>query len=207
MSLQTRLASLISVIGRDIKDLKCPWVTALPTPSTDAFGRSLPIDGTEVVYVPDPSNAINNIGVAWHMKYKSSDEKWYCIGGQPIYIAPGTVANQTISTTSYSTFTGRPSFTAPFAGIYRVRFGHAGFANAQITMSLAPSVNGATPVDQSDAVTAGYGVANTDQYGVSRSINVTVAAAGHVIDLRAKVSGGNGFMRQSWMEVKPIRVG
>jgi hypothetical protein len=185
---------------------RAPWVTALPT--TGPGGGAL-VDGQECYFKPDPTNSIGNPGVAWHLKYDGGSGKWFCIGGTPVIFSAPVASSVDITNTAYgAAFTSSPSYTVPFPGIFRVHFGHCGFATGQISMLMAPCANGvAPPNEQTDAVQAGYGVANVDQYGVARTTNVSVLTAGHVIDLRARVSSGTGKMRQPWMEVMPVRIG
>lgn len=183
---------------------RAPYVTALPT--TGPGGGAL-ADGQECYFLPDPNNTLSNPGVAWHLKYRLSDAKWYCIGGQPFLTPYNAAAHVDITSAAYAAFTSAPSFTSPFPGIYRVRFGHGGFSSvAGGGLIVAPSANGVAPTDGPDSIISAYS-AGTDQSAQSRSVNVTVATTGHIIALQAKQTGGTAKMRYAWMEVMPVRVG
>lgn len=186
---------------------RAPFVTALPT--TGPGGGAL-VDGQECYFRPDPNNTAGNNGVAWHLKYNAALAKWLCIGGPP-WLSVFNVASHVDMATNanYAAFASTPSFTAPFPGLYRVRFGHSCFhtAGAGASIFMAPSANGVAPTDNTDAIVSGYGDANQEQHGDSRSVPITVTTAGHVIDLRARTTVSTAKIRFPWMEILPVRVG
>jgi hypothetical protein len=78
MSLQTRLSSLITAIGADMKALQSAQTLVTSLPTTGPSGGAL-VDGQECRYLADATN-----GVVWNLKYKSSASKWYFIGGSSL---------------------------------------------------------------------------------------------------------------------------
>jgi hypothetical protein len=118
MSLQTRLSALITAIGADIKALNraaiIPIVTVLP---------SAPVDGQECVFLPDPTDATGNGGVAWRLKYRQAEPgpyKWYCIGGDELFME---VLGLVSTTATSPTDLGGPALDVPLAGDYSVHHG------------------------------------------------------------------------------------
>lgn len=190
---QTAERLLLSSLG--VSDYNPTMSNLFPSPA---------YDGQEIAYMPDMSNAKSNGDVVWMMKYRASDNKWYFTGGADLYLPCDGTSNVDITSTGYVAFTGRPTYTAPRPGTYKVLFGHGSWATAQISLLVAPTVNGAAPSEQFDSVLAGFGVGSVDQYGVARQSKVTVATAGHVIDLRARVTSGTAKLRQPWMALTPI---
>lgn len=137
MSLQDRLAALISAVGADIKALnntvpevyigpnapsprggKVIWVDTdeAPTFTPPAFVTSLPaspVDGQEVYYLADATT-----GVVWHLRYRaasSSSYKWEFVGGPPLHSANFSGAHN--SSQNYYIDSGI-SLTVPLAGEY-----------------------------------------------------------------------------------------
>lgn len=185
-----------------------PFVTALPTEGPGANGAL--VDGQECIYLPDPSNANGNGGVAWHLKYRAAETgayKWYCVGGTPFITPYDAADNADLASSSYVALISTPAFTAPRPGVYRVAFGHGSFHTvAGGVIWMGPSANGVAPTDGQDTVVSSYS-GTTDQYQIQRETNVTVTTAGHVINLHGKTTTPTGRIRYPWMAIMPVRVG
>lgn len=113
MTLQSRLAALVTAIGADIKALQVPRVAALP---------SSPVNGQEICFVADAAN-----GIIWRLRYNAgsaSAYKWECIGGSFLSSNVAGASNTLGGGGSYSTQlvdgTGIVNLQLPLSGDYWV---------------------------------------------------------------------------------------
>lgn len=182
--------------------LPAGYVTSLP---------SSPVDGQEVYYIVDSSNAI-----VWHLRYNSgsgSTYKWEFLGGTP-YIGNqggGTVTNGTPANL------GGPSFTLPRGGDYEIEFGfYAGYNGGNPGCG---SAGGQLRVGGSVISTLG-GVVRSGAQGQpsferrdSTSLRRNGATASQVVDTRfyfnvgnCNESGESAGISDIWLRVIPIRI-
>jgi hypothetical protein len=88
-----------------------PFVTALPAG---------PIDGQEVDYLVTTAPGGT---VVWHLKYRSSDSRWYKIGGPPLLNRYTSIANYPgWGYNSGGTTNTDPTITVPLAGRYEAQW-------------------------------------------------------------------------------------
>lgn len=183
MSLQTRLASLISAIGTDIKALNAtvPEVyigTNAPSPrggkvlwvDTDEVTPDLtvsyvsvlptsPVNGQEIYFVAD---AIN--GVLWHLRYNTASAsiyKWERIGGPSLVTESSPAGDESTASASYVALTTPTTLAIPLAGDYDIETSCHGRSSVTGQMMVSYDV-GATAAIDADAAgdasqTAGSG--------------------------------------------------
>jgi len=195
-------AAAWNVITNDVIALN----SAAPSDVVTALPGS-PIDGQVIYYTADATN-----GVVWKLRYRSASAsayKWEYVGGNELSsIDLNSRTILTAAVTTFATYTSAPSITAPLAGDYRVMFGaillngsSGNTCNARIGVSVAAG-----------AVT-NYGIHNLNQtvlnLGVSVAVNalLTGVSATNVIDVRGGSNGFNHTFTNSYLYIRPVRVG
>lgn len=164
-------------------------------------------DGQEITYLPDPNNTQGNGNVAWLLKYRASDSKWYFIGGPPLHVE--VAAEESIASTAYGVLsTAGPSITIPLLGDYIVEQGAAVYTagvNSYIYMSYAIGATAASDLDALEM--RGTGTGNLPQMAGSRRKRKTGLAAGTVLASRYRASVTSAAFKNRWMAVTPLRIG
>jgi hypothetical protein len=164
------------------------------------------IDGQEFCYLPDPSDSGGWGDIVWVFKYRASDNKWYCIQGQPMTFGPNDATD--LSTTgSFLSPSGVPStFTCPWAGDYLITHSHSCWNTANnVQMDAGMRFNGGQPNSQKLAM-AWCPVANTSQPTATVRHIYKGLAAGTTINIGIRTSGGTAKLRNLWYDIIPVRV-
>lgn len=172
-----------------------PRVTALPA----AF------DGMEVDY---QNASMATDGVVWRLRYRQAagTYKWEAVGG-PMFQAPNIDLNQATTSATYTDLGAvGPAVTVPLAGNYMVRYGCVAsnsVSNLEAKANLF--LNGSLIAEQ-------YALYAADLAGSyrpgSRSKQVTVSTAGHVLKMvYAATGGGTATFDYRWMNITPIALG
>jgi hypothetical protein len=189
------------------------WAARIPGSQGAALGvtsvlPTSPVDGQECYYLADATN-----GVIWHLKYRAASAstfKWEYVGGAPLFTKQ-TVTNSSITTTTATAFTNRPSdITLPLAGDYDVRFGARLFVQNPAGSNIALRLfAGATDVADIDHWQGSAGTVTTLWAGAEvQAARLTGRAINDLLQLRAQVAAGStGVIDTAFIEVHPVRVG
>ena len=203
MSLQSRLSSLITAVGADIKSLnaRAPASTVTVLPGS-------PVDGQIVNFLADATN-----GVIWRLRWRAAGGtyKWEYIGGSPL--AAERMADETVvsfATNSWGAFNANdPQVTSPLPGDYRV-IHTAGLipVSAASTVGIGLTIGGVAPIGGTNAMmetntAAGHSVALTQQR------EIQLLTPGIVVKQGYFQNGGaqNFITRSRRLELIPIRCG
>jgi hypothetical protein len=203
MSLQSRLASLITAIGLDIKDLKSripALVTVLP---------GSPFDGQEVFFNADSTN-----GVIWHLRYRSPASGggtygWEYVGGPPLTSVQTASAGIGVG---WQDVPQMSAITCALPGVYDAMAKCDCYANAApgvpCTAALGVAVGASTPA-ATDYVEHYISAAQT-RAPMTTFGRLTVLSPGGDIRIRANPQGmvGGQFMTfdKRRLYVCPVRV-
>lgn len=167
------------------------------------YGTSLPaspVDGQEFVLV----DSLTNPTYQWRFRYNagsSSAYKWEFVGGTPAYKGPPSAGFSTTST-SYVSLTAN-QFTAPRPGEYLVEYVATNISGDTLSANVfvALFVNGAVTWEPY------FTAPGANHRGtLATGTRITVASAGHVVGLRAKVGAGAGAADGVTMTITPIQV-
>lgn len=234
MSLQDRLAALISAVGADIKALnntvpevyiganapdprggRVIWVDTDETPSLQGptFVTSLPAspaDGQEVYFLADAT-----YGVVWHLRYRagsSSAYKWEFVGGPPIFTPTFGGANNTSGAIYQDVGV---NLALPLAGDYLAQLiGRIGANNVPAGTRLYTRLTVTSgSISANDMVLIAQGSTSND--ATDRNINNTYriwsASAGALVKAQYGLQGASGtivvFITTVGIILTPIRVG
>jgi hypothetical protein len=182
-----------------------PMVTALPT--TGPSGGAL-MDGQECYYLADTAGTYGG-PVCWHLKYRSSDSKWYYVGGHPLrYRKLASAGFDTFASGSLATYANLPTAGAaakvnlPLAGDYLVTIQGLGDAPAVDQQTYLSFKIGATAASDDTAI---RWRGNQLQSNSSSFSPITVAAGADLL-LQMKVTQLSGRIQECAIFAQPIRV-
>lgn len=180
-------------------------VTALPT--TGPSGGALQ-DGQECYYLADTAGTFGG-PVVWHLKYRSSDSKWYFVGGHPLrYRKLASAGFDTMSSGSLATYANLPTAgaaakaTLPLAGDYLVTIQGLGDAPAVDQQTYLSFKIGTTAASDDWAI---RWRGNQLQSNSSSFSPITVAAGADLL-LQMKVTQLGGRIQECAIFAQPIRV-
>lgn len=200
MSLQTRLSSLITAIGADIKALQTNGniVSSLP---------GSPVNGQECNYLADSTN-----GVVWRLKYRTASSKWHFIGGGSMsHSVDASESRAVVALTWADLTTVGPTLTIPLAGDYIVEFGcnvlaptgYVANASGGAIINVGGTLDGNTNITFGTGPAGGAG--NGEQSNISYARKMTFTAA-QVVKMQY-ISAGSAFnFRWRWLKITPIQV-
>jgi len=169
-----------------------PLVTSLPVS---------PFDGQEVIL----TDSLTAPTYQWRLRYSAGITdayKWVFVGGPPACVDVQAV--ETTSATAYADLaTVGPQFAVPRAGNYLAEFTVEQF-NSSTGANFTVLKRGAAAESDNDAAVNQVGTSNLA--GAGRSIVVLGLAAGDLLKLRYKTSGGTASFRKREFRVTPMRL-
>jgi hypothetical protein len=205
MSLQSRLSTLITAVGADIKALnnRAPSSTVTVLPGS-------PVEGQVVDFLADATN-----GVIWRLRWRSAGGtyKWEFIGGSPMFQeVDGTYSYRSfaawVAPTVEAGADAAPSITIPLPGVYRIDLiARTLWSDVSGTVCyLGVSIDGANPTTPMHAFARMVAANNQNSFLVSSF--PTFLTAGRVLTLRGAGSGsGWAYSDTVKMLATPVRCG
>lgn len=178
---------------------------AYVAPNSTGYGTSLPaspFDGQEYVLV----DSLTAPTYTWRFRFNSGSSsayKWEFVGGTPVRLENG--GGPSITSTTYVDLTTPVSITVARAGDYSFRFGGSIYNSATSgSVYLALYKNAAA--SDADSVSIQNVPTINNVFSLAKETSATIAAAGGIAKLQARVSGGTGVYAQCFLYVTPLRV-
>ncbi len=160
-----------------------------------------PINQQECYYIVDSTSL-------WHLKYRTTTNKWHFIGGASLSHEVGEAiggASVNTTNTSYVDLTGGPTVTVPLAGTYEILFGAHSYNSGAAYAVMSVKLGGAATSDNQAAMI--YGNSGVGIGTIVRGIRTGSLTASTEIKCQYRAfAAGTAHFYTRWLKVVPVLI-